>query len=109
MAIRITMELDYPTIAEAFEKNSNLSTLISSSKCLEFSTKTEVASVLEFNKIKNQKLAEFLERFEGQDVSAELSKTLDSMAFEYVNDNFYYHPLAERMAKGETRIKLYKD
>lgn len=106
MSIRITMELDYPTIAEAFEKNSNLSTLIASSKCLEFSTKTEVVSVLEFNKIKNQKLAEFHERFEGQDIPAELSKALDNMAFEYTNDNFYYHSLAERKQKGETRIPL---
>lgn len=106
MAIRITMELDYPTIAEAFEKNTQLSALIASSKCLEFSTKTEVASVLEFDKIKNQKLAEFHERFKGEDIPVELSKALNSMAFEYTNDNFYYHSITERMQKGETRIPL---
>ena len=106
MAIKITMELDYPTIAEAFERNANLSVLVASSKCLEFSTKTEVASAIEFNEIKNKKFAEFLERFEGQDVPAELSKALEKMAFEYTQDNFYYHPLAERIQKGETRIPL---
>lgn len=90
MAIKITMELDYPTVGEAFEKNSNLSALTSSSKCLEFSTKTEVENVMVYAKIKEDKYNEYLERFKDVEVTPEIEKALSSMASQYAHDNFYY-------------------
>lgn len=90
MAIKITMELDYPTVGEAFEKNSNLSALTSSSKCLEFSTKTEVENVMVYAKIKEDKYNEYLERFKDTEVTSEIKEALKSMAYKYAHDNFYY-------------------
>lgn len=90
MAIKITMELDYPTVGEAFEKNSNLSALTSSSKCLEFSTKTEVENVMAYMKIKEDKYNEYLERFKDTEVTSEIKEALHNMAHKYAHDNFYY-------------------
>lgn len=90
MAIKIAMELDYPTVGEAFEKNPHLSTLISSSKCLEFSTKVEVENIHAFLKIKKDKYNEYLERFKDVEVTPEIEKALSNMAFQYAHDNFYY-------------------
>lgn len=103
MAIRITMELDYPTIGEAFEKNTNLSTLVSSSKCLEFSTKTEVEDVNKFIEIKNKKYQEYIERFKDNQITSELEEALKGMANQYACDNFYYHSFTEKIKKKDKK------
>lgn len=91
--IKVRLELDYPDMQTAIESNPHLSSLINSSKCISFSSMKELPGVVEFMAKKNEKITELYANMgiNPENTSAEMKKSIELIASEWVHENYYYH------------------
>lgn len=97
--IKVTLELDYPNMQTAMDSNPNLSSLISSPKCISFERKEELSNVKEFMAKKNEKVAELYANMgiNPENVSEEIKKSIDLVASEWAHENYYYHYVSSKL------------
>ena len=91
--IKVMLELDYPNFHEAHDNDPYLSALIGSDKCISFERKEELTNVKEFMAKKNEKVQELYANMgiNPENVSAEMKKSIELIASEWMHENYYYH------------------
>ena len=91
--IKVTLELDYPNIETAVKNNLAFGSLIESEECISFSHMEELPGIYEFITKKNEKIEELYTNMgiNPENVSAEMKKSIELIASEWMHENYYYH------------------
>ena len=89
--IKVTLELDYPNITSAME-NTNLSALINFNKCISFSHKECVPSIIEYSEKRKEHEAEIYKNMNIDPNSCpnELKEAIKNIAYKWAGENYYY-------------------
>ena len=89
--VQITLELDYPNMESAM-RNTHLSSLIESNKCIQFVHREQVEDIIQFRILEKQKEQSIYEQMNlnPDNIPAELKEAIHKTAFDWVHDNYYY-------------------
>ena len=90
--IKVTLELDYPTMNIAVKNNLALNSLIESDKCISFSHMEELPSINEFMAKKNEKIQDLYNsmNINPDNTSEDMKKAIIRIASEWMHENYYY-------------------
>lgn len=90
--IKVTLELDYPTMNIAVKNNLALNSLIESDKCISFSHMEKLPSINEFMIKKNEKIQELYNsmNINPDNTSEDMKKAITRIASEWLYENYYY-------------------